>query len=351
MQENIVPQAFASASDGILRTMWIFGLPDRQDIPEGWSPVDAGLLDIKGLCLYSRGILPLHGASDAELILEASTAEPFDWLVPWWNADTAGSGVVDIAVQVMTQSGWSNWYAMETWGAISCSHSGGDDLAKVETDILRLTAPTRRFRLKIKLSGASLLHRIGILARNSRAARLPTDTSLLMERDNPAPRRSQKVEDPAIKGRICSPTSVSMALESLGFNYPTHFVAADCHDEGDKMYGNWPFNVASLWRLGARARLEYYPNLEMASREILQGRLLIASVRFAEGVLDGAPMKSTNGHLILVRGLARDENGEWRVLVNDPAAATPEETPRRYLVSQFDKAWTGIAYVVEGSRR
>jgi hypothetical protein len=351
MQENIAPEAFGSACEGVSKAMWVFGRREAADVPELWTAMPSGLSGGDGLCASQAGILPLHGAAESGLVLEFQAKQAFDWLVPWWNADTAGSGRLDLQVQVRTQSGWSRWYDMETWGASSSSHSGGDELAKVDTDILKLTVPADGFRLNIRLSGACVLHRCGVIARDSKTLRPPTDLSKLTVKDNPAPRRSQKVEDPSIKGRICSPTSVSMALESLGINLPTHFVAADCHDEGDKMYGNWPFNVASLWRLGARARLDFFPNTGMAAGEILKGRLLIASVRFAEGVLDGAPMKSTNGHLILVRGLVKDESGEWRVLVNDPAAATPEETPRRYLVSQFDKAWTGVAYVVEGSRR
>ncbi len=351
MQDNFDVAAYGSSADGVSRKMWVFGKQDPEDAPDTWIPADSGLAESHGLCGSNAGILPPHGVGESGLVLDFASPEPVDWLVPWWNAETAGSGSLDLHIQALTPAGWTGWYAMGTWGARSLSHSGGDENAKIETDTLRLAEPASRFRLKLTLSGACILRRCGIVARNFRASRPPTDESLLREIDNPAPRRSQKVEDPAIKGRICSPTSVSMALESLGIDFPTHFVAADCHDDGEKMYGNWSFNVASLWRLGACARLDYFPNTGMAADEFSKGRLLIGSVRFTEGVLDGAPMKSTNGHLIVIRGLARAENGDWLVLVNDPAAPIPEETPRRYLLRQFDKAWTGVAYVVEGSRR
>ncbi|HWP67872.1 MAG TPA: C39 family peptidase, partial [Rectinemataceae bacterium] len=142
----------------------------------------------------------------------------------------------------------------------------------------------------------------------------------------------------------------AMALEYLGFNLPTAFVAADCYDAGAKIFGNWPFNVASLWRLGARTRLDYFANAEMAAAELQAGHLLIASIRFGHGELTDAPISKTNGHLVLITGLARDATGAYRILVNDPAASGESEVKRSYDLAEFEKAWTGVAYVIEGRR-
>ena len=158
------------------------------------------------------------------------------------------------------------------------------------------------------------------------------------------------LESAEIRGRICSPTCAAMVLQSIGIDLPTAFVAADCYDGGAKIYGNWPFNVASLWRLGAIARLDFFPGMEMALAELSKGHLLIASIKFAEGCLRGAPISKTSGHLVLIVGLDKDEKGAFRVLVNDPAAARPEEAFRAYDLAEFEKAWTGIAYVIERRR-
>ncbi|MHB0898575.1 MAG: C39 family peptidase, partial [Spirochaetales bacterium] len=245
---------------------------------------------------------------------------------------------------------------MGRWSRSSASFSDRDDSGKVETDTLLLAAKSRRFKLRAELSagagglGAVVVRRLGIISRDRARIREPSRPNLLRECLIQAPARSQMLESAEIRGRICSPTSAAMALQSLGIDLPTAFVAADCYDAGAKIYGNWPFNVASLWRLGALARLDFFPNMELALGDLLKGHSLIASVKFAEGCLRGAPISKTSGHLVLIVGLGKDESGEFRVLVNDPAAARPEEAPRAYDLAEFERAWTGIAYVIEGKR-
>ena len=58
------------------------------------------------------------------------------------------------------------------------------------------------------------------------------------------PFRSQKVERKEIRGRICSPTSVSMVLAYRGVDRPTEEVAQTIFDESNRIFGNWPRAVA-----------------------------------------------------------------------------------------------------------
>ena len=57
-------------------------------------------------------------------------------------------------------------------------------------------------------------------------------------------------------------------------------------------------------------------SLRQAERFIVAGIPLVASISFGPGELDGAPISSTNGHLLVIVGFRR--NGD--VVVNDPAA-------------------------------
>ncbi|MCE5257213.1 MAG: C39 family peptidase, partial [Spirochaetaceae bacterium] len=195
-----------------------------------------------------------------------------------------------------------------------------------------------------------ILYRCGILTRNRKAPRPPTRSHYLQESAFRVTPLSQMMEAEPIRGRICSPTCVTMALSSLGRNYPTSFVAADCYDYGEKIYGNWAFNVASLWRLGARARLDFFANVEQACSELFGGRILIASIKFQDGSLSGAPIKKTNGHLVLLTGIRKNADGSWELMVNDPAADSPDGVTRLYDIVEFENAWAGVAYVVEGCR-
>lgn len=286
-------------------------------------------------------------------------ASPFDWLVPWWAADISGEGFVETELQVETAKGWSAWYKLGRWSVRPQSFSAGDADGKVETDTLLLSGRSTRFRYRLSLGapgyrGSARIRRFGVLTRDRHAPKSHGDLGKLplslVTSSISVPARSQMTERQQIKGRICSPTCCAMALEALGLDYPTSFVAEDCRDYGAEIYGNWPFCVASLGRLGAEARLDFFPNLEAAAAELAKGHILIASVAFRENELDGAPIKASSGHLILVRGLARREDGGFAVLVNDPASGDVSGVMREYDAAQFESVWKGVAYVVEGRR-
>jgi len=86
-------------------------------------------------------------------------------------------------------------------------------------------------------------------------------------------------------------------------------------------------------------------------QHIAAGRPLIASIRFNRPeLIEAAPYKSTNGHLIVVCGFDKGGN----VLVNDPAVKTVEDGPRTYDRDQLEAAWFGgsggVTYVLESER-
>jgi hypothetical protein len=87
-------------------------------------------------------------------------------------------------------------------------------------------------------------------------------------------------------------------------------------------------------------------SLRQAERFIVAGIPLVASVSFGPGELDGAPISSTAGHLLVVVGFRR--NGD--VVVNDPAARTNRGVRRTYDRGQFEDVWLptsgGLVYVV-----
>ena len=62
---------------------------------------------------------------------------------------------------------------------------------------------------------------------------------------------------------------------------------------------------------------------------------LIISIAFKAGELPGAPISKTNGHLIVVRGFAK--NGD--VIVNDPAARDDASVQLTYPRAALEAAW------------
>jgi hypothetical protein len=119
------------------------------------------------------------------------------------------------------------------------------------------------------------------------------------------------------------------------------------YDHGYDGTGNWPFNTAYAGGLtGGPAFVTRLRDLRQAERFIKAGIPLVASVSFGPGELDGAPISSTAGHLLVIAGFRDDGD----VVVNDPAARTNRGVRRTYDRGQFEDVWLptsgGLVYVI-----
>jgi hypothetical protein len=88
-------------------------------------------------------------------------------------------------------------------------------------------------------------------------------------------------------------------------------------------------------------------NLSEAEPFIQDGIPLVASVAWNPNKLEGSDIKSTNGHLLVIRGFTDDGR---QVIANDPASPTDGDVEHRYDREQFERAWLpasgGIVYVI-----
>ena len=184
------------------------------------------------------------------------------------------------------------------------------------------------------------------------------------------PRYSQQIhvgEYPRYNGggeAWCSPTSTSMVVAYWGrgptarqyrwvdpgyadpwVDYAARFTYASGYDGT----GDWPFNTAYAARFHLDAFVTRLRSLREAELFIRAGIPLVASISFGTGELDGAPIGSTAGHLVVVRGFTDD----GRVIVNDPAASSNATVRRVYKRGQFERAWVGatggVVYVIHPS--
>jgi Peptidase_C39 like family len=120
------------------------------------------------------------------------------------------------------------------------------------------------------------------------------------------------------------------------------------HAESD-LYGVWPAAIAAAGRHGVAGYLLRFPDWTAAAWCLQQRLPIIASVRYAAGELSGAAIAATAGHLLVLTGIDGDA-----VLVNDPAAATAGDVPRRYRSGELTRVWlerTGVGYVLFAPRR
>jgi hypothetical protein len=87
-------------------------------------------------------------------------------------------------------------------------------------------------------------------------------------------------------------------------------------------------------------------NLAEAEPFLTAGIPLVASVAWNSNKLDGA-IKSTNGHLLVIRGFSADGS---KVIDNDPASTGDSTVKHHYDREQFEWAWIpasgGIVYLI-----
>ena len=147
-----------------------------------------------------------------------------------------------------------------------------------------------------------------------------------------------------IRMNICSPTCLSMMLDYLHVAHDVNEVVVSAYHRATNLFGVWPQNIWALSRWGVIGAVETSATWESISEILCAGYPLVASIAFGKGTLDGSPLVSSNGHLVIVRGIQNNE-----VFVNDPAAKSEIEVPRRYDIDQFHQAWLttrGVFYLL-----
>ena len=307
-------------------------------------------------------------------------------LVASWQARTPGRSWIQVEVRGRTSGGrLSSWDTLARWAAggrgieRTTLDSQSDDVADVNVDTWRAPAGLAGWQLRVGLmkSGRKSPHLQSV---GAMASRLPDVGGVATSTPGDAargvvlavPRFSQMVHSghyPAWGGggqAWCSPTSTSMVLgyhDALPSKRARSWVPDDhpqpwvdhaarmTYDHGYDGTGNWPFNTAYAGGLtGGPAFVTRLSSLRQAERFIVAGIPLVASVSFGPGELDGAPISSTAGHLLVVVGFRR--NGD--VVVNDPAASDASGVRRVYDRGQLERAWLGgsggTTYVIHDAK-
>jgi hypothetical protein len=328
--------------------------------------------ELAGLRL-ERGALALAGPANSGTWTSASLPGDPPWrqAVPSWNASTPAGASLRIEVRASRAGRWSRWFTLADWrgtpaaAPLPCkapAEEERDDMAgvKLDADTLVAEAPgAGALQARVTLTGAAggpgpALRRFGAVTTaftDRQLSDLPAlagvraDASFAPTKELEVGFRSQGWEDPAIRSRICCPTSLSMVMAYHGVSRPTLEVALRCYDAAHDLFGNWANAAAAAAEYGFTARVTRLRSWEAARPLLARGLPLIISVSFGAGELEGSPMQNgTAGHLLVVRGLRAD----GRVAVCDPAGRTEETGRLAYPAEQLLAAWkNGAAIVVE----
>jgi hypothetical protein len=287
-------------------------------------------------------------SSDHEWVIDAGPWElrrPSRHFVPALSLLTSSATVFRTELSVWRAGQWSAWVSGDPIGgdgfttplpnvpALACDVDVFTTPSPVERVALRVrvrtsVAPSTPWLMTLSASDLAPLERAPRPARSVRIA---------------VPARSQMVEREEIRRRICSPTSVAMVLEYCGRRVGTAAVAADVLHVATDRYGVWPAAVAVAARHGVAGYLLRFPDWASAAWCLAAGLPIVASVRYGAGELPGAAMHETDGHLVVITG----EDGDV-ALINDPAADTPADVPRRVPRAALEHVWlerAGVGYV------
>ncbi len=305
----------------------------------------------------------------------------FTELIPSWSAVTPRDSYLEVQVRGRDAAGkLSSWDLMARWAGTDAhvqrtTQSGqSDDLASVNVDTWSAPSGLAGWQVRVTLA-----RKAGTTATPSFdtvgavASRLP---STAPGTSKPGVARGTVLDLPRYSQMThvghfpqwggggeawCSPTSTSMVLGyygklprprsyswvPAGHTDPwVDFAARNTFDHSYDGTGNWPFNTAYAAPRVGKAFVTRLRSLREAERFIAAGIPLVASVAFGAGELDGAPITSTPGHLLVIAGFTTTGD----VVVNDPASSTRAGVRRTYDRGQFEDAWLtksgGLVYVI-----
>jgi len=292
-----------------------------------------------------------QGSYESPLLL----ADAFRELVASWNAETPIGSEVELLVQVRIEDAWSPWLSYGKWasGGNQGSVTGeSGNYANMNIDVVEVVmgkeADALRYRVLLtgNESGDSpVLRTVAASLRLWNEVKPVLDPGKEWEVELDVPERSQMIV-PGIGNVICSPTSLSMVLEYYGHDYATEAVAANARDNRAGIYGNWAYNVAYAGSLGLTAYVDRFVSSDQLKEKIADGIPVVCSINTkSQDDLEGAPMAYPSGHLVVVRGFTVKDGVEY-VIVNDPAAPDNDSVRREYKLTQFERAWRKIVYII-----
>ncbi len=249
-----------------------------------------------------------------------------------WNTDAA-NGRIELTVyradgQVST---WLPYVEFAPDGRRS--FCGGDDVARISTDIVESSEPIVAIEVRSSVPLDAIAVSTPFPHRSSRPGS-PRTPSL----DVPA-LSQYSASHPGERG-WCSPASLAMLLAFWGKPHDLSDIVRSVYDDRYGGTGNWAFNMAYAGRCGLRAALTHLAGLDHAAGFIAAGIPVALSFSWSRGSLPGAPLDHSDGHLAVLRGFTRHGHPQ----LNDPAQADIITTYDRGALERVWQAHGGAAF-------
>lgn len=250
---------------------------------------------------------------------------------------------------------WSPWREIGAWG----EPTGGDtptafDGGRVAVDVLELDRRASAFEVRVWMESRDMVGRASPRLRRVAAVASRRDDPLADTGSDEAVAGEPIVIDvphmvdgqppDAVIAELCSPWSTAMVMKWAGVDLPIQSHARAIFDPDHRLFGNWGRAVAWASSHGLDAELTRFRTWDRVRAALAAGQPIIASIAFDEGEFPSNIMDSTNGHLIVLRGLT--DAGD--AIVNDPASRDRGEAVV-YRRDELARAWMsrgGVAYLI-----
>jgi hypothetical protein len=222
------------------------------------------------------------------------------------------------------------------------SLDGSDDVAAIQTDVVRATSPI----VAIEVRSHAPLARVAVSTPPADGARTAAPAADA-QRELDVPEHSQYVDEFPDERGWCTPASMAMLLGAWGLTPGVAEVAAGLFDHAYDGTGNWTFATAYAGACGLAGAATYLRDLVNVERFIAAGMPLALSISWNGDALPGAPLDHSEGHILVVRGF--DARGD--VIVNDPAQPAVRHVYGR---AAFGRCWLdhgGVALLVAPPER
>ena len=265
------------------------------------------------------------------------------------NYTTATNGWLLSEVQICQSGVWSPFFKLAFYSN-KLKHSFDTqetETAILHVDELQAKVPAQAYRFRLTLQGEMDVSCVTACIEPVQKNEVQVTELLMGERqiDIRPFSQMQLPVAPEMQKRLCSPTSLCMALNALGVLSDPLETAAAVYDKHADIYGNWTLNTAYASTRGLFACVTRFDTLMQITDYVNKDSLVLATISYEQGELTDSAAEQTLGHLVLICGW----NG-GKICVADPAAKIAEEVIRFYDAKEFTRAWLvnkhGAAYIV-----